>query len=214
MITTNSFTSYRARDIQNQMGSSVVSKTTQEEVSTTSFADELNAVAKKEVEEKKDYSKYTYEELRQIPYEEAKENIEEIKKAYDNIPKGKNEKGLFSPFLYTGNEALDKKFYEDYMKADVLRNPEKEGDFIWTMFEIGDNIARMQNGLEPQPLLQYNEDDNATGYATMSGVSVNIAHLIEVLLKRHKELADSQTVANREQQKRYAEIYEDLKSAL
>ncbi len=217
MITTNAFTSNRTRDIQNQMGSSVISKSNQEElnsINTTSFMDELNAVSKtKELEEKKDYSKYTYEELRKIPYEEAKENIEEIKKAYANIPKYKNKKGLFPPFLYSGNDAVDKKFYDMHIKADVLNNPEKEGDFIWSWLETGNNIARMQNGLEPQVLFEYDEN-NTTGYATIPGVSVNIAYLIGLLFNRHKELSETQTVEDREQQKRYAEIYKELKSAL
>ncbi len=233
MITTNSFTSNRTRDIQNQMGSSVVSKSNQEElnaINTTSFMDELNAVNKtKEVEEKKDYSKYTYEELRKIPYEEAVKHKEEIRKAYQNIPRkyrrdfghvgeiaNKEDKGLFSPLaIETGNYALDKKFYDMHIKADVLNNPEKETDLLSVAWEMGKNAIRMSNGQEPMPFGKdpYQKEEFAF---IKEGIYIDYAHLLEVSFNQHEEayLSANTPQEYREDHKRYAEIYKELKSAL
>ncbi len=232
MITTNSFTSNRTRDIQNQMGSSIISKTNQEknDINTTSFMDELNAINKTNEleEEKKDYSKYTYEELRKIPYKEAIKHGEEIVKAYQNIPRkyrndvghvgelaDKGDKGLIHPLmLLTGNYALDKKMYDMYIKADVLNNPEKEVDFLVVKWEMGKNITRMSNGLEP---LQFGKDPfQKEPLDFKEGVYIDYAYLLEVSFNIHKRLSTSENMPpeGREDSKRYAEIYKELKSAL
>ncbi len=233
MITTNAFTSNRTRDIQNQMGSSVVSKSNQEELNstnTTSFMDELNAINKtKELEEKKDYSKYTYEELRKIPYKEAIKHREEIINAYQNIPRkyrsdfghvGELADKLYQgyslvvpPISETGNYALDKKMYDMYIKADVLNNPQKEVDLLVVRWEIGLNAIRMSHGQEPR---QFGHDPFQKRFAFIKeGVYIDYAHLLDVSFNIHKRayLSENTPQEYREDHKRYAEIYKELKSA-
>jgi len=165
------------------------------EISKLSKTNAVSGYSQTEEKTQVDYSNYSASEIRDIPYDEAKENYDQIEDRLNDLSKnniseyenGQHGSACFQLHAvnYSNNEKLNEAKYE------AMRNMEEEADVIHFSIELQTNLQDYYYGKETTASFQINGTDGSNHVGTnlneVQLSNINIDDFIDKMLETFTE---------------------------